>query len=97
MILIFQCTLHCAIKGLTTFTILEYNVQCNKLDDVLVTARAAYVFIEIHCCCWCSGYGCLLGKSEIAGLNPTLARKFRRNKMFLLHLSVKIQYCGEPP
>ena len=42
---------------------------------------------------WCSG--CLLGKSEIAGSSPALAFKFQRNKMFLLRLLVKIQYCGE--
>ena len=39
---------------------------------------------------------CLLGKSEIAGSNPTLAFKFQRNKMFLPCSFVKIQYSGEP-
>ena len=39
----------------------------------------------------------MLGKSEIAGSNPTLAVKFQRNKMFLPRSLVKIQYCGEPP
>ena len=32
---------------------------------------------------WCSGYSCLLGKTEMAGPNPTLAFNFQRNKMFL--------------
>ena len=30
-------------------------------------------------------------------LNPTLAFKFQRKKMFLPRSLVKIQYCGEPP
>ena len=47
---------------------------------------------------YCSGYkSCLLGKSEITGSNPTLAFTYQRNKMFLLHSLIKIQYCGEPP
>ena len=32
---------------------------------------------------WCSGYRCLLGKSEIAGSDPALAFTFQRNKLFL--------------
>ena len=40
---------------------------------------------------------CLLGKSEIACSNPTLAFKFQRNRMFIPRSLVKIQYCGEPP
>ena len=36
---------------------------------------------------------CLLGKSEIAGSNHTLALKFQRNNMFLPHSLIKIQYC----
>ena len=39
----------------------------------------------------------LLGKSEIAGSNPSLAFKFQRNKMFPHRSLVKIQYCGELP
>ena len=35
-----------------------------------------------------------LEKSEVAGLNPTLASKFERNKMFLHRSLVMIQYCG---
>ena len=45
---------------------------------------------------WCRGWICLLGKSEITGSNPTLVFKFQRNKIFLPHSLVKIQYCGEP-
>ena len=40
---------------------------------------------------------CRLGKSEIAGSNPTLAFKFQRNKMFLPRSLSKIKYCWEPP
>ena len=36
---------------------------------------------------------CLLGKSEIAVWNASLAFKFQRNKMFLLRSLIKIQYC----
>ena len=43
-----------------------------------------------------SGYGCLLGKSEIAGSRPTLAFKFQISNMFFLCSLVMIQYCGEP-
>ena len=51
MILILECTLHRAIKQHSQNRILlEYNVQCKKLDDVLVTAQQ--VFIEIRCCCF---------------------------------------------
>ena len=73
MIIIFQCTLHCAINQ-THNLILEYNVQSNKLDDVLVTAQSMCLlkfFAVVG--------GCLLGKSEIADSNPTLASKFQRN------------------
>ena len=64
-----------------------------------------YSILESTCtffCCtdkcggsWCNS--CLLGKSEIAGSNPTLAFKFQRNKMFLHRSLANIQYCGEPP
>ena len=37
----------------------------------------------------------LLGKSEIAGLNPALVFKYQRNKMFLLCSLVNIQYYGD--
>ena len=46
--------------------------------------------------CGGGGPGAVLGKPEIAGSNLTLAFKFQRNKMSLLRLLVKIQYCGEP-
>ena len=46
---------------------------------------------------WRSGKSCLLGKSDIAGSNPTLASEFQRSKMFLPRSIVRIQYCGEPP
>ena len=35
--------------------------------------------------------------AENAGLNPTLAVEFQRNKTFLRRSLVIIQYCGEPP
>ena len=44
----------------------------------------------------CSGWSCLIWKSEIAGSTPAQAIKFQRNKMFPRSL-VKMQYCGEPP
>ena len=45
---------------------------------------------------WCSGWSCLLWKTEIAGSSPALVLKFQRNKMFLPHSLVHIQYYGEP-
>ena len=41
--------------------------------------------------------GYLLGKSAIAGSNPTLTFKFKRNKIFLPRSLVMIQYCEDPP
>ena len=46
---------------------------------------------------WRSGQSCLLGKSEIAGSNPTLTCKFFINRLFLSRSRVILQYYGETP
>ena len=45
-----------------------------------------------HCC---SGWSCLLRKSDITGSNPALPSKFQRNT--ISSWLAKNQYCGEPP
>ena len=44
----------------------------------------------------CSGLSRMLGKSEIAGSNPTLAFQVSKKQSVSSLLLVKIQYCGEP-
>ena len=69
--------------GVDTYIAYCASHKCNRF---FITTRAG-----------CSGWRCLLGKSEIACSTPTLALKFQRNKMFLPRSFVKIQYYGEPP
>ena len=37
---------------------------------------------------WCSGYSSLFGKSDFAGMSPTVAFKFHRNTFFILLVKI---------
>ena len=80
-------------EGLDALWQLLVSCMCVKR----LPETAVPVCLEIGRVPWCTVSSCLLGKSEIAGSNPTLAFKFQRNKIFLPRLLVMIQYCGKSP